>query len=317
MKSYYNSKKLIDRVRTKGSIPVSDQLFKDTDILEFANEEIDLGIVPTVLQLHEDYFLHSQAVPLESNKQKYSIPYRAIGNKLRDVQFRDTNGQHYEMKRIPVDYLPDYRGIYTTSRPEFFYVENNHINIVKGSSELVGDLVFSYYMRPNQLVMPDKVGIITSVDYDNNRVTLDKLPSEFLPSLKFDIIQERSPHRTISFDMEVTSIINIPQVFVTFEEDLPAGIMAGDQVALTEQSSIPQIPSELHNFLAQRVHARLMEAMGDTEGLQTANAKIAELENKSHTIIDNRIEGSPQKIVSRNSILSQTIRGGRRGFRRY
>jgi hypothetical protein len=66
---------------------------------------------------------------------------------------------------------------------------------------------------------------------------------------------------------------------------------------------IPQIPSDLHNALAERTCARILAAIGDQQGLQVNMAKIAEINQSQNYLIDNRVEGAPVKINTKNSPL--------------
>jgi hypothetical protein len=56
-------------------------------------------------------------------------------------------------------------------------------------------------------------------------------------------------------------------------------------------------------ILAHRVATRILESMGDTEGLTNANQKLAELEQNINTLVDNRVEDSPKKITNHRAIL--------------
>ena len=56
---------------------------------------------------------------------------------------------------------------------------------------------------------------------------------------------------------------------------------------------------------------RREEAMGDTEGLTNATNKILEMEAKMTSMLDNRVEGSPRKIVNR-ALMTGVARNRRR-----
>ena len=67
--------------------------------------------------------------------------------------------------------------------------------------------------------------------------------------------------------------------------------------------------------MAQRAGKGLacLEAIMDTEGAVIAQRKLEKMETSVNTIIDNRIEGAPQKIHNRFSPLSNGGRGSNRG----
>jgi len=43
--------------------------------------------------------------------------------------------------------------------------------------------------------------------------------------------------------------------------------------------------------------------LGDATGVQIATVKLQEMEQKTSTLIDNRAEGSPQKIAPKHTFL--------------
>ncbi len=149
------------------------------------------------------------------------------------------------------------------------------------------------------------------------------MPTVFNSQAVFDIIQAKSPHKTLRYDLTPAAVTTS---FIRFKkEDMrrsmddlnstPVYILPkkDDLVTLAGETIIPQIPDELHSMLAQRVACRCLEALGDQQGLQAANLKLAEMEAKSATLINDRIESSPQKIVNRNSPLMRKGIGPRFG----
>ncbi len=84
---------------------------------------------------------------------------------------------------------------------------------------------------------------------------------------------------------------------------LPRNMNVSDVFAISEQTIIPQFPVELHSMLAQRIAMRCLESLGDQAGLQAAAVKLLEMEQKTGQIIDNRVEGSPQKIAPKHTFL--------------
>lgn len=93
---------------------------------------------------------------------------------------------------------------------------------------------------------------------------------------------------------------------------IPNNVLKNDIIACVDESSIPQIPLELHSLLAQRCAMRCLESLGDTEGLQSAAIKLSDMEQKTGSLIDNRVESSPLKIVPRHSTLRRRVHNTRR-----
>lgn len=93
---------------------------------------------------------------------------------------------------------------------------------------------------------------------------------------------------------------------------VPEKLIVNDVIALQEETIIPQIPLELHSMLAQRAAMRCLESLGDITGLQSAAAKLADMETKTGMIIDNRVESSPQKIRPRHTPIRRVLDNSRR-----
>lgn len=91
-----------------------------------------------------------------------------------------------------------------------------------------------------------------------------------------------------------------------------AHIQIGDYMCLANEAIIPQIPPDLHSGLAERACARILASLGDQAGLQMSQSKIDEIGNSQGSLLDNRVEGTPQKITARHSLL----RYGKMGTRR-
>lgn len=151
---FYTSNTLIEAVKRNISFPIAQVTFNEEDILRFADEEMFLEQVPSILQYHEEYFVFHEDVPLVANQSKYPIPKRAIGMKIRDLFYKDISGQLQEMSRINPDdksYMQTKGDSFPT--PIYYYMENNSIVISPTVGPTpVGSLSFTYYLRPNSLV---------------------------------------------------------------------------------------------------------------------------------------------------------------------
>lgn len=298
--------KLIANVKLRAMLPQTQVTFKEEDFLTFANDEMDMGIVPHILSFHEDYLLDSQTLPLESNKLRYKIPHRAVGNKIMDVRFKDGNDNLYEMTRIYKEdemyFQHNSSGVGPTTLRTFM-VEADEIVLPIGTvPDTGGFLEIVYYLRPNELVSEDRICRVVSIDTNTNEVEVDSFPSNFTGETKFDITSSKSPYKLVAMEIEPTTLASDSNLIFTFST-LPDNLNIGDIISLTEETCIPQVPVELHSMLAQRIAIRCLEALGDTQGLQNAMIKLQEMEVKTGSVIDNRVEGSPRKVINFHSNL--------------
>lgn len=398
IKNYMTSDDLIRSVKLRAFLPTNQSTFTNEDFLMFANEEMSIGLVPSIMRLHEDYFLYVDEVTIgdsqsygvvfqdagdmviisdhgfgggeivtfttifdttgisvntayyvinptlntfqlatilggspinlitngtgtiyiKRSNSRFPIPYRAVGSKLRDVSLKDDTGNFFEMTRINIGEIPFYNGGAHGVRPYAFYIENNCVVLAPERVSFVygAKIRMTYYMRPNSLVLLNQVATITNINNATGEITVSNLPENFNITEVYDIVSVRSPNKTLAFDIGITSVNSTSKTLTFNTGDIPKFLNIGDHICLAGTSAIPQVPSDLHAILAQRVAARCLEALGDTEGLQSANAKLAEMTTLSEYLIDNRVEDAPQKINNRHaSIRSGLSRRSR--FRRF
>jgi hypothetical protein len=383
---YYTSTELIEAVQRKISMPIAQIAFTEDDILLFANEEMFLSQVPSILQFHEEYLVYPQSIPLESDVSRYDLPNRAIGMKLRDLFYQNTSGDLKQMAQILAGNADMYNG--SGSTPHGFYLESDEIVLVPAiRGSVSGSLLAKYYLRPNSLVLNARaaicnafVKIITvtnasmvngdtltigslvltagtsftigasstatatnianavtgdlsatattgtlSVVFDDTDILFsttsaglsistqtgiqcDSIPEHFTDGMLVDFLQTQGGHRTYSFDVEIPTD-GVTSNAVYFEDSvIPNKFIVGDYLCEQNECIIPQIPSDLHNLLAERTCCRVLEALGDIEGVASSNAKITDLEQRQAVLIDNRVEGAPRKIINRHSLLRTNSR---------
>lgn len=431
---YMTSGELIAAVKRKISFPTSSDTFTNEDILAFANEEMMISQVPSVLQFHEEYFVASVMYPLRQDTNRYPIPKRAIGMRLRDLFWADQQGNFFEMTRIQADDKAFFqRSVGANNSINKFYLEGNDVVLTPSPiSTPQGMLVMFYFIRPNQLVVDERAAIIesfgqsvtvdnativagttltiqsvnqniyyqpttpagggtmpfvpnefqdtqvfsnmptvtttvftavasspganefligsSSIDTatnlasaintngivsasngtpasdtvatiysnvqtkltatgaglaigSNTNVTFDEVPAVFTNGALVDFIQTDAGHQTVALDIPIPTN-GISGSTITFPSSVISPTLAvGDYVSLAQECIIPQIPSDLHNGLAERTSARILAAIGDQQGLQSAQGKISEIEQRQGTLLDQRVDGAPQKITGRHGTL--------------
>jgi len=302
--SYLTSDTLIDSIKRRVTVPTSQVTFEDIDFLALANEEIQIGLLPIILQMHEEYLVYPQNIPLVGGQNAYVIPYRAIGQKLRTIFFQDIQGNLFDMSRILLDDVPFYRRRGANNFYNMYYVQGNTVNMVPDvSPSVVGSLATTYYLRPNQLVTSDRIATITAVDFTSGNITVNQVPSILSVTATCDFLETTGGHRLRAMDKLPLSLNSGTNIIQFTPSDIPSDLVVGDIIALSGECYIPQIPDELHSILAERVAARCMEAQGDMGGLQASNTKIQEMEMKSGTLISNRMEGNVMKVVNLRGLL--------------
>ena len=406
VKPWMTSRDLIESVKRKIAIPINQRTFTDEDILAFASEELMISQVPDIMQYHEEYFVFSEDVPLLSNKVRYAIPERALGQKFRDINYKDTNNNLFEMTRInPDDKAYWQRESSTMNAFHKYWLEGSEV--VLSPRDMVnptGSLQFTYFLRPNQLVPNERAAICSAffkeitinnasmvagdtftigdlvftavagapaalefqigvtpiltasnlataintngtysanngspasnvlmvlysaqdVDFETNNAAAfvisnqigvkfsTDLPDNIIDGINIDFLQTKPGHRTYKISVPLP-IGSVSDDSITFNPGvIPSSFIVGDYICEEYECIIPQIPPDLHNGLAERVCGRILSAQGDMQGLQMTGSKLQDIQRTEGILLDNRVEGSVQKVNQRKSLVSFLRMGVRR-----
>lgn len=189
---------LVEMIKRKIAIPAYQSTFSDLDIQKFLNEEMMISQVPAILGMHEEYYVFKKRVPLKTNVSRYPIPDRAIGMRLRDIKFVDTNNNYFDLTQIPADDKAFFqRSIGSNDAIHKFYVEGNDIVLTPTTiTSPTGSLEMFFYIRPNQLVSNSRAAVSTSfvktITISDNSTIVDSLNTivldiySFVPKVTLD-----------------------------------------------------------------------------------------------------------------------------------
>lgn len=296
----YTTANLLASIKKRGGVPTSQATFENEDFLRFANEELQMGVVPFLMAIREEYFVTSSDVALVSGQTSYNIPTRAIGGKLRDLVFVNTGNQIVSLSKIQVDQIPSMGPNINSGNPNYFYFQGNYVYVLPMPNSGGGTIRMYYFLRPNDMVETSACGTIAGMDTTLHTVTLNAVPSTMVIGTICDFVQALPPFQTLAQDSAIT---NVSSTTLTFSS-LPTGLAIGDFLCLAKESPVPQIPVELHPLLAQRVVVKCLESLGDREGMNFAQAKLDKMEIELRGLMANRVEGEAQKIVNPNSLLN-------------
>lgn len=317
---------LLKSIKRRAMIAENQNTFSDQDFIDIMNEEMMIAIVPSILKMKEEYFIFKETIPVISEKSNYPVPERALAGKLRELCFRDTadsqTGNEYEMTQIAVD--DRYTGLSNgtgssdfTGFRRFYMLGNDVILHPSVGPSPYGALTFYYYIRPNTLVKDNSVASIVSINRNTGDIQMSNIPTDYAvnssngEAIKYDFVKAKSGHNIIDIDITINSVSVQTNTINLDVSKIPKDLEVGDYMPLAGQTCIPNIPTELHMVLAQKVAQRALEALGDTEGLNNASVKIAEMENNLTTMLDNRVEGAPRKVVNR-ALMTGVARNRRR-----
>lgn len=306
--------KLVESVRNRAFVPNDTSVYTDQNILDIANEEIDVQLLDKLLALHEEHLTTHIDVP-RNDEGSYDIPYRAVGNKIRDVVLI-SGGTQYEMTQISIGELPDYTydSNATSNGFDKFYVESNQVKFVHKTRSYDTVRIY-FYIRPNVLTKVEKSASISQAPTNNGtEVTIQftSIPNSFASISTFDIVGNRTPNKIKAWDLVPTEV-NTSLKYIKFNtsdiEEYLGDIKVGDYVCQAEESPVPNLPTEMHPLLAQLTAVHILEALGDSEGLANAQRRLDKMNASVMSLVDDRVELAPKKIRPRNGVLNEARMG--------
>jgi hypothetical protein len=300
----------IESIKTRAVLPSnSEHLFTDSDICKIMTKELHDTIVPMILSVKEDYLLHDYDQDVVSSQNSYDIPQRALGNKVKDVVLLNSSGDEYGISRIDANLMKNGRNSEPSIPSEGFRFQNDAVVLYPNAARFTGyDLRMKYFRRPNNIVLVTAAGQITAIDTGTKQVTLGNCPSTWTTATTFDFIKGQPGFKSRGDDKAI-SAINTTTKVLTFSAALPSDLVVGDWVAEAGFSPIAQIPYEVQGLLEQRTVIKLMEGMGDRQGLESAGDVYKDMKTNFYELVTPRADGSPKKFVRNNALFG----GGRSG----
>jgi hypothetical protein len=293
----YTTTDLIAAVKSIASIPSSQNLFTTADFLRFANRAMRKKIIPLVMSTREEYWVASTDYAITADQANYAIPARAIGGKLRDIQWVDGSAME-SLPRLEPENVSS-----TDIGREGFYLEANNVVLSPTPSETDGTLRVKHFRRPNELVATTACAAIESINTATNQVVVSSVPSTFTNGLEVDFVKSEPGYEWHAIDQVITGISGTTITFAS----LPSNLAEGDYVCVAGQSPVPQIPEDLIPILEDEVAEMCMKAQG-----KNTKAFREELEmdkQESLKMLTPRVDGEPKKIVGSKTLLNRFRRG--------
>lgn len=298
----YTSDDLLAIIKRRAFIPISQETFTDTDLLDMASDELKSQIVPEVLATREEWYVTPYSVTLTGAETEVDIPSRAIGGSLREVTFDDGGGYEQQLARLSLEDKSDFTN---TCNVSAFYIQGNQIKLFGSQS---GTLNLYFNCRPGALVATSEACTISSSDPLTNILTVDAVPASWGAGTVIDVVKAK-PH--FEYKNLSLTIVNIAGMNIEVAEDISENIVAGDWVTLEDTSPAPQIPLEWFPFLAECVVAQVFLSQGDKEAADQAEKKMEKLKKSALSLMSPRVQGEAKKTVppkNRGSMFSNRWR---------
>ncbi len=294
---------LLKSIKARITIPSSQNLFTDDDLLLLANEELESVIVPMIMRIRWEFFVTFIEYDLDGTTE-FPFPANAVAGSLRDVTVIDNNKNERQLSLISQK-LRTSGGLWPSAfNAEGFYIRGNTIFLTSDIQQ--GAKLRVYFpRRPNSLVKTSDAGQILAINTSTNVITLGNVPVDWTTNDTVDVVSN-VPGFDLTVEGAALSVISSPTV--TVDAATTAELVVGDWFCLEGESSIPQIPVETHPILAQSTAIKCLEAMGDKTQIGVSESKLKELMVNYYSMSP-RIEDQPKRLATRKGIANFIHRG--------
>lgn len=310
-----SSDDILTSVKRAVSVPASQPLLTDADLLSLADEIIASRIVSLIESFDSEFFLRRSVVAIVGGQELYDIPYRSMARGLRDIWLVDNVTNRRNLPLIALEDLPMY--INSTLVAGFLF-QGDQIRLVPGVPSLTTAVSLEIWWRlpPSKLIGVSSAGVVTNISYAQagfDLVTMSSVPAFCSTGLEIDFVKKKSGSSILEYDKIIQSVNGNTLSFT--EGDVPSTLAIGDYICPPGQSPVlNDIPNEAIGLIRSHVTYRILMAIGDYEAANLVNKQDIPAEEKDFkSIMSPRIDGEPIIVINRRSL----VRGNKFSQRRW
>ena len=338
---------IINSVKNRVSLPDGGPASQASYLLEFVQAALDEVVMPEIFGFNEDFFAHLEIIPLRDANGILRFPggivpfpARAYGKNLREVKFRSPSGQLFNCPLINIEeidlFQPTNSTNYNYTGSFAVAVRNDDLLLIASDATLFGSLEVTYAVKSPTLVSSATLhGSITNAVYASGTTTLtvtsagadfdaafpvlstkrlDIFRSSSGSWIELNLIATRTAIGTVTttgFTQDQVTSLGAYQTggFSQITSGFPAELV----LLPAERINYTPIPAESDNYLILATCARVLEAVGDTEGLQVNDMKMEKMRKNLSKILAKRITGKAKIIANRRGLRAymrpSSIRG--------
>lgn len=347
---------LLNTLELTAGLPESSSRYSADDMCSIINKSLQQNVVPTLMQLNEEYLLTRSTLPLVVNGTRVyptgfiPIPNRAYGQTIRAISFQ-RDGIDNATVSLPYVEVAAVQSLYsnnlplTNGAPLGYHFFANGIQLIGDPSAFTGSIILHYLLEPSQLMNTDvDTTHIHSLVFNGTNAVATLNTSDIGAALATYITVGQTrpvdlvhvPTGTVVLANKPATLANAGGSLRTFtwvadteitankvaELNLMLGYptTAGMYTDLTitpaGQSTITNLPKEYDNLLVLDTAKRIWASLGDIDKASQFAQLYSETRDRLASAMGNRSKGEAKTITNRNGILSN-LRGRTFVGRRY
>lgn len=267
----------------------------DAKLLRVINREIGGYLLPMMMSARRNHLATYTDQALVASQAAYWLPTKAAGSKARALTLVDSVGAHQgDLVELDLEQAIRYS---IAGKPCAYFWRGNQIVLVPtptGTQTLY--LRVHYLNRPSTLVLASACVPLTSGSQGGANFTVNfsgTIPSGYSNGTAVDIVQGRP-----GFDVLFSgSIVSQTASSLTFTGTLPAQLLSGDWVALSDTAPVVTggIPEIVVGCLLKKVALETMSARANDESFRQLRSLKKDDEKLALQFLNRRNTGAREK----------------------
>lgn len=301
----FTTARLLEALKLRVQLPDSQGEFTDDELLLLADEEMRTTLLAAIRQARADYYVKFVDTPIVSGQRDYRIPSRTQAGGLRDIILITPSGSGLNVPQIHLEDTDVFAnaGSYFWPGGIAYAFQGDLIRLSPDAQSTGYTLRIRYFLRQNRLVLESACAQVRNIA--GAVVTCVNVPATITNATPTDLIQANPNFDTLGLDVTPNAVVPGAGGTITYASaaDVPADLQVGDFISLAGESCVPQVPEEWHTLLVSATSVRILEALGDRQGVQIAQGKMQEQLNAIRSLLEPRSEGASKKVLNRYSPL--------------
>jgi len=297
MANDYTTADLLTEVRQRAMLTTDQNTWDSPAILREADSVVRTHCMARLRNFgmgYQETFVDYTVSPNTS----YPVPPRTMGQ-VRDVQYTQGDDERSlaTLAQLSTPQEAE-RGIIVGG---YFRLSGDRLFLANGMTQ--GLLRVYYFLRPGRLVEVSNCAEVVSIAGAVITCTAAP-PTGFVTGARVDLISLEPPSfrpRLIDAEIQGVSGSDITLAAAPAGTQVP---LAGEFVALSGQSPVPQVPLEMHSYVAQHTAVNILLSQKPTSQLaQGAQLRLKDEVQAMRDLLSPRVSGEPEILVNRSSPL--------------
>jgi hypothetical protein len=298
-----NTLELLGDVKRAITVPDYQKRYNNDDMLRFAYNNLNSKVLQVLQQVAEEYNVKQVEVTHVAQQRYVDIPSYFVAQQVKNVAYKLQGDDGYR-NLVRYELNERFTSINQPGQVRGFSFENDRLYLHPRPQD-PGTILFFYRKKHPSLVLPTLTARIASAT--GNTITLtDTAPADFVAGAFVDVNKGKANYQNKIQYEEIASVTGSIVTMVNPVTDWD--IVAGDELAIHNTTSIIQLPDEMHQVLVWAICVDIVKGLNIPDQIQFSEKEYQERVAAALDIMKPRSQDSLATIVQYNGALSRPTR---------